>query len=121
VKEAALSQFPRCYQNNTHHSGNPTKVRTMLMLLLLLLLPRLLLRLLVLTLPAKPGDENNHTVQWETMSDCHWTDRDYLDFMGYKMRTVNWSVDHLWQRCCEVLKQSLLLIPLVTPRCNLGL
>ena len=26
------------------------------------------------------------------MSDCHWTDREFLDFMGYKMRTANYSV-----------------------------
>ena len=67
VKNATLSQFPRCYQNNSHHSG------------------------------GKPGDEGNRTVSWESMSDCHWTDRNALDFMGYKLRTANWSITS-WQR-----------------------
>ena len=67
VKNMTLSQFPRCYQNNTHHTG------------------------------AKPGDENNHTVSWESMSDCHWTDRTAFDFMGYKIRTEDWSLT-AWQR-----------------------
>jgi iduronate 2-sulfatase len=65
VKDVALSQFPRCFQNNTHHTG------------------------------GKPGDENNHTSSWETMSDCHWTERGFIDFMGYKMRTDNMSFT-LW-------------------------
>jgi iduronate 2-sulfatase len=67
VKNATLSQFPRCWQNNTHHSG------------------------------GKPGDENNRTVSWESMSDCHWTDRAHIDYMGYKMRTEEWSVT-AWQQ-----------------------
>jgi len=62
VKDIAMSQFPRCWQNNTHHTGK------------------------------KPGDENNRTSSWETMSDCHWTEREHLDFMGYKMRTANFSL-----------------------------
>ena len=62
VKHATLSQFPRCFQNNTHFKG------------------------------GKPGDENNRTSSWESMSDCHWTEREHLDFMGYKMRTANFSV-----------------------------
>ena len=62
VKNCTISQFPRCWQNNTKHSG------------------------------GKPGDENNRTVSWESMSDCHWTDRESIDFMGYKMRTEEWSV-----------------------------
>jgi hypothetical protein len=62
VKNATISQFPRCWQNNSNHSG------------------------------GKPGDENNRTVSWESMSDCHWTNRDSIDFMGYKMRTEEWSV-----------------------------
>jgi len=62
VKDETLSQFPRCWQNNTHHSG------------------------------GKPGDENNRTASWESMSDCHWTDRQYIDYMGYKMRTKNASI-----------------------------
>ena len=32
------------------------------------------------------------------MSDCHWTDRAHIDYMGYKMRTEDWSVT-AWQRC----------------------
>lgn len=55
VKDVALSQFPRCWQNNTHYEGN------------------------------KPGDENNRTNSWESMSDCHWTDRLYIDYMGYRV------------------------------------
>ena len=66
VKNATLSQFPRCWQNNTHHSG------------------------------SKPGDETNRTTSWESMSDCHWTDRDHIDYMGYKLRTQEWSVT-AWQ------------------------
>jgi iduronate 2-sulfatase len=62
VKNCTISQFPRCWQNNTEHSG------------------------------GKPGDENNRTVSWESMSDCHWVDRDAIDYMGYKMRTEEWSV-----------------------------
>jgi iduronate 2-sulfatase len=58
VKNATLSQFPRCFQNNTHYQGR------------------------------KPGDENNRTTSWETMSDCHWTDRGFLDFMGWVVRCV---------------------------------
>ena len=49
VKDIAMSQFPRCFQNNTHYQGQ------------------------------KPGDEKNRTSSWETMSDCHWTDRAFLD------------------------------------------
>ena len=45
VKDVTISQFPRCWQNNTHYEG------------------------------PKPGDENNRTSSWESMSDCHWTDR----------------------------------------------
>jgi iduronate 2-sulfatase len=62
VKDVAMSQFPRCWQNNTHYTGR------------------------------SPGDEKNHTSSWETMSDCHWTQREHLDYMGYKMRTLNFSV-----------------------------
>ena len=62
AKNETLSQFPRCWQNNTHHTSR------------------------------KPGDENNRTSSWESMSDCHWTDRSYIDFMGYKMRTPNASI-----------------------------
>ena len=62
VKNCTLSQFPRCWQNNTHHTG------------------------------GKPGDEKNRTSSWESMSDCHWTDRAFIDFMGYKMRTENMSI-----------------------------
>eukprot|EP00056_Hartaetosiga_gracilis_P012982 m.210119 g.210119 ORF g.210119 m.210119 type:complete len:630 (+) comp13779_c2_seq20:127-2016(+) len=62
VKDVALSQFPRCWQNNTHHSPH-----------------------------HKVGDESNFTVSWESMSDCHWTERNGLDFMGYRIRTSNFS------------------------------
>ena len=41
---------------------------------------------------GKPGDEKNRTTSWETMSDCHWTERAHIDFMGYKMRTPNMSI-----------------------------
>jgi len=58
VKDVAISQFPRCWQNNTHHTG------------------------------AKPGDEDNRTVSWESMSDCHWTDRAFINFMGYRVSNI---------------------------------
>ena len=49
---------------------------------------------------GKPGDENR-TSSWESMSNCYWTDRMYIDFMGYKMRTHDasitvWSVFEAW-------------------------
>ena len=74
AKTETLSQFPRCFQNNTHHSG------------------------------GKPGDENNRTSSWESMSDCHWVDRMYIDFMGYKMRTHNASITvwSVWVRARAV-------------------
>lgn len=25
-------------------------------------------------------------------SDCHWTERTGIDYMGYRMRTANWSI-----------------------------
>eukprot|EP00045_Choanoeca_perplexa_P010749 m.111209 g.111209 ORF g.111209 m.111209 type:complete len:643 (+) comp15379_c0_seq1:1244-3172(+) len=65
VKAASLSQFPRCWQNNTHHPHGD-----------------------------KVGDEKNHTNSWESMSDCHWTERTGFDYMGYKMRTADYSVVH---------------------------
>lgn len=60
TKQVALSQFPRCWQNNTHHDPNQY---------------------------GGAGDETNHTVSWESMSDCHWTRRADLDYMGYSIRT----------------------------------
>ena len=61
VKTVALSQFPRCWQNNTNHE------------------------------PVRPGygpgDEHNLTVSWMSMSDCHWMRREDLDYMGYSLRT----------------------------------
>lgn len=68
VKEVTLSQFPRCWQNNTHVKQS-----------------------------NKPGDENNRTNSWFSMSDCHWTERAFIDFMGYKMRTPEWAVTE-WLR-----------------------
>eukprot|EP00039_Didymoeca_costata_P031474 m.34908 g.34908 ORF g.34908 m.34908 type:complete len:665 (+) comp8803_c0_seq1:68-2062(+) len=62
VKNRTLSQFPRCWQNNTHHTGK------------------------------SPGDERNYTNSFMSMSDCHWTDRAYINYMGYKMRTANMSI-----------------------------
>lgn len=67
VKDAALAQFPRCWQNNTHYTG------------------------------SKPGDERNRTNSFMSMSDCHWTQRHFIDFMGYKMRTHNMSIT-VWTR-----------------------
>ena len=61
--DVALSQFPRCWQNNTFHMKNPFD---------------------------GPGDERNHTSVFEAMSDCHWTYRGHIDFMGYSMRTPTW-------------------------------
>jgi len=60
AKPVALSQFPRCWQNNTGHDGNGL---------------------------GGPGDERNHTNSFMSMSDCHWMRRASLDFMGYSMRT----------------------------------
>jgi len=31
------------------------------------------------------------------MSDCHWTDRAFIDYMGYKMRTPGFSITQ-WTR-----------------------
>ena len=52
VKDVAIAQFPRCWQNNTDHVG------------------------------SKPGDENNRTASFESMSDCHWTHHENIDYMG---------------------------------------
>ena len=60
VKDVTLSQFPRCWQNNTGHDGNQYH---------------------------SPGDERNHTNSLYSMSDCHWVRRDAMDFMGYSLRT----------------------------------
>lgn len=60
VKAVALSQFPRCWQNNTDHVPNQL---------------------------GASGDELNHTVSLTSMSDCHWERREGIDFMGYSMRT----------------------------------
>lgn len=60
VKDVALSQFARCWQNNTGHDPNQY---------------------------GGPGDETNHTVSWESMSDCHWVARGSIDYMGYAIRT----------------------------------
>ena len=70
VKKVALSQFPRCWQNNTGFDMNQI---------------------------LGPGDEVNKTVSLTSMSDCHWVRHDELDFMGYSMRTdthryVQWMV-----------------------------
>jgi arylsulfatase A-like enzyme len=70
VKNVALSQFPRCFQNNTGFDMNSL---------------------------AGPGDEVNKTNSLMSMSDCHWVRPSALDFMGYGMRTdklryVQWMV-----------------------------
>eukprot|EP00730_Choanoeca_flexa_P013745 TRINITY_DN5658_c0_g2_i1.p1 TRINITY_DN5658_c0_g2~~TRINITY_DN5658_c0_g2_i1.p1 ORF type:complete len:644 (+),score=152.35 TRINITY_DN5658_c0_g2_i1:27-1958(+) len=71
VKSVALSQFPRCWQNNTHHPAGD-----------------------------KVGDENNHTNSWVSMSDCHWTNRTGFDYMGYRMRTDDYAITQwvVWNR-----------------------
>lgn len=86
VKDVALSQFARCWQNSSAgcspdpedsnggcgysnhssslaggHIGPPQ--------------------------PCCPGDERNMTVSMNQMSDCHWMHRSAIDFMGYTMRT----------------------------------
>lgn len=58
--KVALSQFPRCWQNNTGFDENQL---------------------------LGPGDEVNKTVSWTSMSDCHWVRASGLDYMGYAMRT----------------------------------
>merc|ERR1711924_275539 len=60
VKNIALSQMGRCWQNNTHYQD-------------------------VKGHHGQPGDEHNHTNSWESMSDCHWVEREYIDFMGYRI------------------------------------
>lgn len=58
VHAVALSQFPRCWQNETQVNGG-----------------------------RKCGDEKNKTNSPENMCDCHWAPGKYIDFMGYSMRT----------------------------------
>jgi len=72
VKNMALSQMGRCWQNNTHYQDTHGH-------------------------HGSPGDEHNHTKSWESMSDCHWVLREYIDFMGYRMRTSNMSITQ-WVR-----------------------
>ena len=60
VKTVALSQFPRCFQNNSGFDMNGLR---------------------------GPGDEVNKTVSLTSMSDCHWVRPSALDYMGYSMRT----------------------------------
>ena len=82
----ALSQFPRCWQNNTGFDMNSL---------------------------GGPGDEVNKTVAWTAMSDCHWVRPSDVDFMGYSMRTdthrlVQWmrwdgaSLSPRWDQVCRV-------------------
>ena len=59
VKEVALSQFPRCFQNNTGHDGNGIGVGPD-------------------TPFGGPGDERNKTVSLMSMSDCHWVRRNAI-------------------------------------------
>ena len=47
------------------------------------------------------GDEKNHTNSWESMSDCHWTDRTGFDYMGYRMRTADYAITH-WMEWDQV-------------------
>jgi len=61
VKDVALTQFPRCWQNTSSVNFDDTR--------------------------GWPGDENNHTASWDSMSDCHWVHRDGLDYMAYSIRT----------------------------------
>ena len=89
VKQVALSQFPRCWQNNTGH--DPTGAE------------------------YGPGDERNHTVSFYSMSDCHWVRRSAIDFMGYSMRTeryryiqwMRWDGDALRPLWDEVVGREL--------------
>lgn len=60
VRDVALSQFPRCWQNNSGFDMNSLE---------------------------GPGDETNKTLSWHSMSDCHWVRPSALDYMGYSMRT----------------------------------
>lgn len=68
--KVAMSQFPRCWQNNSGFDMNQI---------------------------LGPGDEVNKTNSITSMSDCHWVRPSALDFMGYSMRTdshrlVQWMV-----------------------------
>ena len=59
VHEVALSQFPRCWQNETQVNGG-----------------------------RKCGDEKNQTNDEHNMCDCHWAPGKYINFMGYSMRAM---------------------------------
>ena len=59
VHHVALSQFPRCWQNQTAVNGGVQRC----------------------------GDENNNTNSIENMADCHWTKNEGISYMGYSMRT----------------------------------
>lgn len=61
VHTAALSQFPRCWQNQTAVNGGVQRC----------------------------GDENNNTNSLENMCDCHWSSNAGIAFMGYSMRTAH--------------------------------
>ena len=59
VHHVALSQFPRCWQNQTAVNGGLQRC----------------------------GDENNNTNSIENMADCHWAKNEGITYMGYSMRT----------------------------------
>jgi len=61
VKDVALSQFPRCWQNETQENGG-----------------------------KKCGVEKNQTNDLTSMCDCHFAPAKYIDFMGYSIRTTEW-------------------------------
>lgn len=61
VKDVALTQFSRCWQNTSAANYDDTV--------------------------GGPGDEHNHTASWESMSDCHWVHRNAIDYMAYSLRT----------------------------------
>ena len=81
VHQVALSQFPRCWQNQTAVNGGLQRC----------------------------GDENNNTNVPENMCDCHYASNAGISFMGYSMRTdspfplrftqwVRWNVTRpLWE------------------------
>lgn len=119
--KVALSQFPRCWQNNTGFDMNQVRAAIVVRSCFLWLTVSLCLPIykmcwcmplcrcgqaLITNFPCTcvhltqilgPGDEVNKTVSLTSMSDCHWVRPDALDFMGYSMRTdthrlVQWMV-----------------------------
>ena len=73
IHTAALSQFPRCWQNETHANGG-----------------------------RRCGDENNQTNSEYNMCDCHWAPAEFITFMvgGHvQMNSLFWPLLLVHQPC----------------------